>query len=85
MFDGAFADGIHVCKGIEKNDQVWHDLGAFDGLESIHLNFVGESAREPPVTDVVSQRSDALCGFVDYGPQVRSRADKNDLSAGVGD
>ena len=80
MLNGAFTDGMDVGDGIEEHHEVGYYTTVLDDFRTKHLEFVGQSSRQPLLADVVALGSDSFSCFADDRSEVRSGADEDDDS-----
>lgn len=78
MFDGTFADSMNVGDRVEKNDEIGYYAAILDDFGTEHLEFVGQSPRQPLLADVVALGSDPFSGLADNRTEVWPGADEDD-------
>ena len=78
VLDGAFADGVKVGYGIEKNGEVGNDALGQRRFGPEEVDLVCEGAGEPLLANVVALRTYALGCLEDGRAEVGTGADKDD-------
>ena len=78
MFYGAFTDGVNVSDRVEEHNEVGDNTAILDDFRTEHLELVGQSSRQPLLTNVVALRSYSFGGLADDRAEVRSGADEDD-------
>jgi len=85
VLNGTFTDGMGVGDGVEEYDEVGYYTTMLDDFRTEHLEFVGQSSRQPLLADVVTLGSDSFSRLAGDRSELWSGADEDDDSVLGGD